>query len=97
MENPETVQIPVRKALEIAKFLEQLTVSLDRIGSRAAEVMDGPRMLWDFTVAAEVAQRASSLRSDVWDACAAVLGEDAIVDIAESIRTFPEVGGPDVE
>jgi hypothetical protein len=95
MTDQEFVQIPLSGALEIASFLEQLTLSLDRIGSRAGGGLDGPRMLWNFTDDANTFQRASSLRHILWDACATILSEEQIETIAEQIPTFPQVGGRD--
>lgn len=87
--------VPLRDALAVASFLEQLTVSLDRIGSREGEGMDGARMLSNFVDDARVFHRASELRFVLWDACQQVLDEAELNRLAEAIPVFPEVGGRD--
>jgi hypothetical protein len=93
MEDQEIVRIPIDSALEIAEFLEQVAVSLDRIGSEAAHGLDGPMMLWDFADDAGTGMRASRLRQILWRECAAILGEDQIEAMAERVPVYPEVGG----
>lgn len=95
MAHQEFVHLPLDAALEVASLLDQLTVSLDRIGSRAAGGMDESRMLRNFVDDADIARRASHLRMALWDACGAVLGEQRIDEVSEAIPVFPQVGGRD--
>lgn len=93
MEDQEVVRIPIHSALEIAEFLEQLAVSLDRIGSQVADGLDGPKSLWEFVIDAETAQRASRLRQILWTECAAILGEEQVEATAERVPAFPQMRG----
>lgn len=95
MSDQKYVSVPLSEALELASFLEQLTISLDRIGSREGGGMDGARMLRNFIDDADTFQRANRLRFVVWDASEEILGEDEVHRIAEAVPVFPQVGGRD--
>ena len=95
MSDQKCVRVPLTDALELASFLEQLTISLDRIGSREGGGMDGARMLRNFIDDSNTFQRASRLRLVVWDASEEILGADEIHRIAEAVPVFPQVGGRD--
>lgn len=95
MPDQESVRVSLNDALEVAAFLEQLTISLDRIGSRQGGGMDGPRMLGNFIDDDAIFQRASRLRLVLWEACQEVLGEEEVDRIADTVPSFPEVGGRD--
>jgi hypothetical protein len=95
MTDQEYVRVRLKDALEVAAFLEQLTISLDRIGSREGSGMDGPRMLHNFVIDAGTFYQASRLRFVLWDASQEVLGADEIHRLAEAVPAFPQVGGRD--
>ncbi len=95
MSDPKFVRIPLTEALELASFLEQLTISLDLIGSREGGGMDGARMLRNFIEDSNTFQRANRLRFVVWDASEEILGEVEVHRIAEALPVFPQVGGRD--
>lgn len=80
-------------AVATAQLLEQLTVSLDRIGSRQADGWDAGSMLTAFVAAADVVERCSVARQPLWDAIDAVKGEGTSEALGEGIRYYPEVGG----
>ena len=89
----ERVELSFRDALEIAELLEQLTVSLDRIGSRMADGQDGGPLLLAFSLDAHIARRCSRLRQPVWDAIDRLKGPGSSESFAEAVPNYPEVGG----
>lgn len=50
----DVVHLRIQDAIQTAELLEQLTVSLDRIGSRDADGEDGANLLWAFVVDGDV-------------------------------------------
>ncbi|MEU7802476.1 hypothetical protein AB0B10_24760 [Micromonospora arborensis] len=84
------VSIPLDRAVEAARLLESIVISLDRIGSRMAGGNADAHTLDRFMTEWLVGPRLSRARSVLWDAIAEVLGEEAIEEIAESTPCFPD-------
>jgi hypothetical protein len=89
----DEVHIGIQDAIQTAELLEQLTVSLDRIGSRDADGEDGANLLWAFVVDGDVFRRCSAMRLPLWAAIDEVRGVGTSEFLADAVATFPEVGG----
>ncbi|WIM92799.1 hypothetical protein ACTOB_004756 [Actinoplanes oblitus] len=83
------VSIPLEKAIETARLLESIVVSLDRIGSRQAAGNADADTLDQFMTEWLVGPRLSRARSVLWDAITEVIGEEKTEAIAESTPRFP--------
>jgi hypothetical protein len=84
------VALPLGQAIEIARVLESVVVSLDRVGSREAGGEADVHTLGRFMTEWFVGPRLSSARVALWDAIAQVIGEEAVEEIAASIPAFPD-------
>jgi hypothetical protein len=84
------VSIPLDRAVEAARLLESVVISLDRIGSRAAGGDANAHTLDQFMAEWLVGPRLSRARTDLWDAIAQVIGEENAEAIAESTARFPD-------
>ncbi|GIJ81491.1 hypothetical protein SAMN05443287_1295 [Micromonospora phaseoli] len=84
------VALPLGQAIEIARVLESVVVSLDRIGSREAGGEADVHTLGRFMTAWFVGPRLSSARTALWNAIAQVIGEEAVEEIAASTPAFPD-------
>jgi len=84
------VSIPLEQAVAIARVLESVVVSLDRIGSRMAGGAADAHTLDQFMAEWLVLPRLSRARTDLWDAVAQVVGEETVEEIAESTPRFPD-------
>lgn len=85
-----SVSIPLGQAVETARLLESIVISLDRIGSRMAGGDADARTLDQFVTDWFVGPRLSAARCDLWDAIAQVIGEEAVEEIAEATPSFPD-------
>ncbi|MFG5717970.1 hypothetical protein [Streptomyces murinus] len=74
-------------ALLLFRDLEEYVVSLDRILSRLATGAD-PAILADYPVDRRVAARPARARGTVGDALEAVIGAEALEDIAEGVFRY---------
>ncbi|BBC91954.1 hypothetical protein [Streptomyces griseofuscus] len=74
-------------ALLLFRDLEEYAVSLDRIMSRLAAGAD-PAILADYLVDRRVAARLARARGTVGDALEAVIGAEALEDIAEGVFRY---------
>ncbi|MCE3033137.1 MULTISPECIES: hypothetical protein [Streptomyces] len=74
-------------ALLLFRDLEEYVVSLDRILSRLAAGAD-PAFLADYPVDRRVAARPARARGTVGDALEAVIGAEALEDIAEGVFRY---------
>lgn len=83
------VVIPLDGAIEIARDLECIVVSLDRIGSRRVGGDADADTLDLFLAEWGVLQRLARARGVMWDAIATVVGEEAVEEIAEGVPRFP--------
>jgi hypothetical protein len=83
-----SVSISLNKAVEAARLIESLVISLDRIGSRQAggdaHTLDQYMNEW------LIGPRLSSARHILWDAIAEVIGEEAVEEIAETTPRYPD-------
>ena len=86
-----SVSIPLSKALEVARLMESLVISLDRIGSREAGRDADAHTLDQYMTEWLIGPRFSGARSVMWDAIAKVIGEEAAEEVAEATPTFPEL------
>jgi hypothetical protein len=84
------VTVRLDQAIEVARLLESVVVSLGRLGSRMAggeadaETLD--RFLDDWLVG----YRLSRARTVLWDAVGQVIGEEEVEEIAEAVPRFPD-------
>jgi hypothetical protein len=82
------VSIPLGQAIETARLLESIVISLDRIGSHEAggdtDTLDQYMTEW------LVGPRLSRARGDLWAAIAQVIGADGVEAIAASTPRFPD-------
>lgn len=85
-----TVTVPLDRAIEVARLLECLTRSIDRIGSREASGTADAETLDRFITEWLIGPQASRARGVLWDAISQVIGEEAIEDIAEAVPSFPD-------
>lgn len=85
-----SVSIPLNQALETARLLESIVISLDRIGSRIAGGDADAHTLDQFMTEWFVGPRLSRARTEFWDAIAQVIGEEAVEEIAETTPCFPD-------
>lgn len=90
---PEHVRLRLEDAIAAAELLEQVTVSLDRIGSREADGFDPGSMLSAFLHAADISRRCSWARQPLWDAIDDLKGHGTSEQLADAIPVYPEVGG----
>ena len=88
-EHEAVVSIPLERAIAVARLLESVVISLDRIGSRMARGDADAHTLDQFMTEWLVAPRLSRARTDLWDAIAQVIGEKTVEEIAESTPRFP--------
>jgi hypothetical protein len=90
----QVVAIPLGQAIEMARLLESVVISLDRIGSRQAGGEADALTLDRFMNEWFVAPRLSGVRVDLWEAIAKVIGEETVEEtveeIAESTPRFPD-------
>ncbi|WP_127503355.1 hypothetical protein [Actinoplanes solisilvae] len=84
------VSIPLDRAVEVARLMESIVASLDRIGSRQAAGDGDARTLDRFVTEWLVGPRLSRARGVLWDAIAEVVGEEEVEAIAESTPHFPD-------
>ena len=84
------VSIPLEKAIETARLLESIVISLDRIGSREAAGDADADTLDQFMTGWLVGPRLSRARFVLWDAITEVIGEEETEAIAESASRFPD-------
>ncbi|MGC5021319.1 hypothetical protein [Micromonospora sp. DT47] len=84
------VTVPLDQAIEVARLLECLTVSLDRIGSRMAGGDADAETLDRFITEWLVGPQVSRARMVLWDAVSQVIGEEAVEEIAEAVPCFPD-------
>jgi len=92
----QLVEIPLGQAIEAARLLESIVISLDRIGSRMAGGDADARTLDQFLTEWMVGPRLSRTRTDLWTAIAQVIGEDQVEAIAASTPRFPDPVPDDV-
>ena len=85
-----SVSIPLDQAVETARLLESIVISLDRIGSRMARGDADAHTLDQFVTEWFVGPRLSRARVKLWDAIAQVIGEEAVEEIAETTPRFPD-------
>jgi len=85
-----SVSIPLDQAVETARLLESIVISLDRIGSRMARGDADAHTLDQFVTEWFVGRRLSRARIKLWDAIAQVIGEEAVEEIAETTPRFPD-------
>lgn len=85
-----SVSIPLDQAVETARLLESIVISLDRISSRMAGGDADAHTLDQFVTKWFVGPRLSRARTDLWDAIAEVIGEEAVEEIAETTPRFPD-------
>jgi hypothetical protein len=84
------VSIPLSRAIETARLLESIVISLDRIGSRIAGGDADAHTLDQFMTEWLVGPRLSRTRQHLWTAIAQVIGDDEVEAIAESTPCFPD-------
>ena len=84
-----TVTVPLDRAIEVARFLECLTRSIDRIGSRMAGGLADAGTVDRFIDEWLIGPQASRARRVLWDAISQVIGEEAVEGIAEAVPRFP--------
>ena len=85
-----SVSIPLDQAVETARLLESIVISLDRIGSRMACGDADAHTLDQFITEWFVGPRLSRARIELWDAIAQVIGEEAVEEIAGTTPRFPD-------
>ncbi|WP_091317858.1 hypothetical protein [Micromonospora chersina] len=85
-----TVTVPLDQAIEVARLLECLTVSLDRISSRMAGGEADAATLDRFVTEWLVGPQVSQARMALWDAISQVIGEEAVEEIAGAVPSFPD-------
>ncbi|MFG2056344.1 hypothetical protein ACGFI9_20210 [Micromonospora sp. NPDC048930] len=85
-----TVMVPLAQAIEVARLLECLTVSLDRIGSRMAGGDADADTLDRFITEWLIGPQVSRARTVLWDAVSQVIGEKRVEEIAEAVPRFPD-------
>jgi hypothetical protein len=85
-----TVTVPLDRAIEVARLLECLTISIDRIGSRMAGGEADTETLDRFITEWLIGPQASRARFVLWDAISQVIGEEATEEIAEAVPGFPD-------
>ncbi|WP_245730788.1 hypothetical protein [Micromonospora pallida] len=85
-----TVTVPLDRAIEVARLLECLTRSIDRIGSRMAGGEADAETLDRFITEWLIGPQASRARMVLWDAISQVIGEEAMEEIAEAVPKFPD-------
>ncbi|GAA0513205.1 hypothetical protein Ade02nite_89200 [Paractinoplanes deccanensis] len=84
------VSLPLGQAVQTARLLESIVVSLDRIGSRMAGGDADAHTVDQFITEWSVGPRLSRARVELWDAIAQVIGEEAVEEIAETTPRFPD-------
>jgi hypothetical protein len=84
------VSIPLDQAIETARLLESIVISLDRIGSRVVGGDADTHTFDQFMTEWLVGPRLSRTRQHLWTAIAQVIGEDEVEAIAESTPRFPD-------
>ena len=84
------VAIPLDRAVEVARLLESIVVSLDRIGSREADGDADVHTLDRYITEWLVAPRLARARTLLWDAIEEVIGAEETEAIAESAPRFPD-------
>ncbi|MEV0269693.1 hypothetical protein AB0H43_13005 [Hamadaea sp. NPDC050747] len=84
------VSIPLTRAIEAARDLENIVISLDRIGSHIGSGTADAQTLDRFMTEWLVGPRLSRVRMDLWNAVAREIGEEAVEEIAEAVPCFPE-------
>ncbi|WP_250003179.1 hypothetical protein [Actinoplanes sp. M2I2] len=84
------VAIPLDKAVETARLLESIVISLDRIGAREADADADAATLDQFVTDWLVGPRLARARSVLWEAITEVIGEEKTEAIAESAPRFPD-------
>ncbi|MEU1395002.1 hypothetical protein ABZ403_02860 [Micromonospora zamorensis] len=84
-----TVNVPLDRAIEVARLLECLTLSIDRIGSRMADGEADAEAVDRFITEWLIGPQASRARFVLWDAISQVIGEEAMEAIAEAVPSFP--------
>ncbi|WP_412746273.1 hypothetical protein [Krasilnikovia sp. MM14-A1004] len=85
-----SVSIPLDQAVQTARLLESIVISLDRITSRMALGDADAHTLDRFITEWFVGPRLSEARVDLWGAIAQVIGEEATEEIAETTPCFPD-------
>lgn len=91
-----TVTVPLDRAIEVARFLECLTRSIDRIGSRMAGGLADAGTVDRFIDEWLIGPQASRARRVLWDAISQVIGEEAVEGIAEAVPRFPDASPDEV-
>jgi hypothetical protein len=84
------VMVPLEHAIEVARVLENVVISLDRIGSREASGDADAHTLDRFIKEWWVLPRLSHVRTLMWDAVSKAIGEEAVEEIAEAVPRFPD-------
>ncbi|AGL17561.1 hypothetical protein [Actinoplanes sp. N902-109] len=84
------VSIPLDAAIRTARLLESIVISLDRIGSQAADGEADADTLDQFVTEWLVGPRLSRARSVLWGAITEVIGEERTEAIAASTPCFPD-------
>ncbi|MDO3687680.1 hypothetical protein [Micromonospora sp. C28ISP2-4] len=81
-----TVTVPLDRAIEVARLLECLAVSIHRIDSRAADAETLDRFITEWLIGPQ----ADRARTILWDAISRAIGEEAVEEIAEAVAKFPD-------
>lgn len=84
------VSIPLDRAVELARLLESVVVSLDRIGSRIAGGDADAHTLDRFMTDWLVGPRLSAARMVLWEAVEETIGVERTAAIAESTPRYPD-------
>src|SRR5687768_6214188 len=92
----DVVSIPLEQAIEVARLLESVVVSLDRIYSRMTGGEADVHTLYQFMTEWLVFHRLSGARHHLWGPIAEVIGEEQVEEIAEATPRFPDPVPDDV-
>ncbi|WP_432995152.1 hypothetical protein [Dactylosporangium sp. CA-233914] len=82
--------VPLEHAIEVARVLENVVISLDRIGSREACGDADVHTFDQFLKEWWVGPRLSHVRVLMWEAIANAIGAEAVEEIAEAVPRFPD-------
>ncbi|WP_203822945.1 hypothetical protein [Paractinoplanes ferrugineus] len=90
------VSIPLERAIEIGRILENVAGSLHRISSRMISGDADAHTLDKFMRDWLVEPRLLQARGEIWDAIEQVIGEELTDEIAESVAHFPDPPSEDI-